>query len=192
MYGMLAKAALQYGSAAASDIYQSRRTKEEKAQEEQLESERLRLAGGAGGMSAGERQRALAEANGIVMGQRRQAMAEMPAATGDGTSGMQQKQMGQINQASQQAMQQAASGVRGSDLQAGQVLRDQLRQDQAAVLEMQLRKKQERLDAWRNGARKEAGANAMATMGGTGASQQPSLKTGATKTGMAANPMGAA
>ena len=101
-----------------------------------------RLAGGAGGMSAGERQAMLAEANGQQLAAQRSAEAQLSRGAGQGFStGMQAEAQRDLMGASQDARLQAASGVRQADLASAAQQRAELDARRQAEMQRQLNRR---------------------------------------------------
>ncbi|MFA6133959.1 MAG: hypothetical protein WC869_08105 [Phycisphaerae bacterium] len=95
--------------------------KQERDYRKFVKSEMERIAGGAGGMSAGQRQTAISEVSGGAAAQERQALARAlrgANATGQGSSGLTTSLIGAAGEQRQTAERQGLSDVRGADLQA--------------------------------------------------------------------------
>jgi len=131
---------LGLGMAAASYIP----SKEERALKKQVEADRKRLAGGAGGMSEGLRQQAQAAMASNVQAQSQQALAQLARgnAMGGGESGINTaKQLGVIG-AGQQAMMQGQGQLREQDLMAAAQQRAQNAQLQQYLIQSEQARRQ--------------------------------------------------
>ncbi len=125
------------GLAGAAAMYMP--GKEEKNLRKQVEADRLRLAGGAGGMSEGLRQQAQAAMANNVQAQSQQALAQLArgSAMGGGESGINTaKQLGVIG-AGQQAMMQGQGQLREQDLAAAAQQRAMNTQQQQYLIQME-------------------------------------------------------
>lgn len=130
------------GLAGAAATYMP--SKEERALKKQVEADRKRLAGGAGGMSEGLRQQAQAAMASNVQAQSQQALAQLArgSAMGGGESGINTaKQLGVIG-AGQQAMMQGQSQLREQDLMAAAQQRAQNQQLQQYLIQSEMARRQ--------------------------------------------------
>ena len=119
-------------------------SKEERAMRKQVEADRKRLAGGAGGMSEGLRQQAQAAMASNVQAQSQQALAQLArgSAMGGGESGISTaKQLGVIG-AGQQAMMQGQGQLREQDLMAAAQQRAQNAQLQQYLIQSEMARRQ--------------------------------------------------
>lgn len=122
----LAQLAAKYAPAVAAAVP----GKMEHQYRQDIEADRARLAGGNGGMSAGQRGRLTAEAMGGIQTQTNEALANLARGANSeaGYSGVQQQAMGDLQRASQGAGLQAASGIRDQDLASAEAQRQGLNQ----------------------------------------------------------------
>jgi len=119
-------------------------SKEEQALRKQVEADRKRLAGGAGGMSEGLRQQAQAGMASSVQAQQQQALAQLArgSAMGGGESGISTaKQLGVLG-AGQQAMMQGMGQLREQDLMAAQQQRALNTQQMQMLAQMEMARRQ--------------------------------------------------
>jgi len=151
-------------------------SKEEQALRKQVEADRKRLAGGAGGMSEGLRQQAQANLANTVQAQQQQALAQLArgSAMGGGESGISTaRQLGVIG-AGQQAMMQGVGQLREQDLMAAQQQRALNTQQLQYLSQMEMARRQAALQ------------KAQEAIGLTPAQQQEAMLRGQTERGQLA------
>lgn len=151
-------------------------SKEEQALRKQVEADRKRLAGGAGGMSEGVRQQAQANLANATQAQTQQALAQLArgSAMGGGESGINTaKQLG-IYGAGQQAMMQGMGQLREQDLMAAQQQRALNTQQLQYLAQMEMMRRQQAL------------SKAQEAFGLTPAQQQAAMYAGSAERGQLA------